>query len=145
MLPTDSEERKNIPIYSGVIQYFPDALAAVAALSKKGNDQHNPGSPLHWDRSKSGDELDALCRHIIDEDWDAVAWRALAHLQKTIEEEDPNAELRAELTADIKGRSISVEELTSTDTLYTNGWLETSGPVEDLAPKPGTITWKEDW
>ena len=85
MLPDDPEERKNIPLYSGVIAYFPDALAAVAKLSKKGNDQHNPGMPLHWDRSKSGDELDALCRHIVDGDWDAVAWRALAHLQKHLE------------------------------------------------------------
>jgi hypothetical protein len=86
VLPEDSAERKGIPIYSGVVAYFPLALAAVARLSKRGNDQHNPGSPLHWDRSKSGDELDALMRHIIDGDWDAVAWRALAHLQKQEEE-----------------------------------------------------------
>jgi len=81
-LPTDPAERKEIPVYSGCVNYFPLALAAVARLSKKGNDQHNPGTPLHWDRSKSGDELDAMMRHIIDGDWDAVAWRALAHLQK---------------------------------------------------------------
>jgi len=87
-LPTDAQERKDIPIYSGVIRYFPDALAAVAKLSKKGNDQHNPGMDLFWDRSKSGDELDAMMRHVIDEDWDAVAWRALAHLQKHLEKED---------------------------------------------------------
>jgi hypothetical protein len=84
-LPTDAKERKEIPVYSGVIRYFPDALAAVARLSKRGNDQHNPGAPLHWDRTKSGDELDAMMRHVLDEDWDAVAWRALAHLQKHIE------------------------------------------------------------
>jgi hypothetical protein len=49
---------------------------------------------LHWDRSKSGDELDALMRHLIDAgtiDTDGVrhsakvAWRALANLQKEIE------------------------------------------------------------
>ena len=84
-LPADSLERKAIPIYSGVIKYFPDALAAVAKVSQRGNDQHNPNSPLHWDRSKSGDELDAMMRHVIDEDWDAVAWRALANLQKQLE------------------------------------------------------------
>lgn len=82
VLPEDAQARKDIPIYSGCVAYFPLALAAVARLSKRGNDQHNPGSPLFWDRSKSGDELDALMRHIIDGDWDAVAWRALAHLQK---------------------------------------------------------------
>jgi len=84
----DPKGRKDIPVYSGVIKYFPHALAAVAKLSKAGNDQHNPGMPLHWDRSKSGDELDAMMRHIIDEDWDAVAWRALAHLEKELEHAD---------------------------------------------------------
>ena len=84
-LPEDAQERKGIPLYSGVIRYFPDALAAVAKLSKKGNDQHNPGMDLFGDRRKSGDELDAMMRHVIDEDWDAVAWRALAHLQKHLE------------------------------------------------------------
>lgn len=93
-LPTDAKERKNIPLYSGLIKYFPDALAAVAELSRIGNDQHNPGQPLHWDRSKSSDEHDALCRHL----WEAgtididgvrhstkLAWRALAALQKELE------------------------------------------------------------
>jgi hypothetical protein len=84
-LPTDAAERKGIPVYSGFIKYFPLAIAEVAKLSRKGNDQHNPGMPLHWDRSKSGDEKDAMCRHIIDEDWVNVAWRALANLQKELE------------------------------------------------------------
>ena len=95
-LPTDPNKRKGIPVYSGLIRYFPDALIAVAACSQKGNDQHNPGSPLHWDRSKSGDEHDALVRHLFESgtiDTDGirhsakVAWRALAALQKEIERE----------------------------------------------------------
>lgn len=95
-LPTDDNQRKAVPIYSGVLRYFPDALAEVARCSKAGNDQHNPGQPLHWDRSKSKDELDALTRHLIDAgtlDSDGqrhsakVAWRALANLQKEIEAE----------------------------------------------------------
>ncbi len=77
--------RKKIPLYSGVIKYFPDALVAVAKVSYEGNEQHHPGTNVHWDRSKSTDELDALMRHIIDEEWDKVAWRALAHLQKQLE------------------------------------------------------------
>jgi hypothetical protein len=94
MLPTNAQARKEVPIYSGVLKYFPDALAEVAVLSKVGNDQHNPGKPLHWDRSKSGDELDALTRHLMEAgtiDTDGmrhsakVAWRALANLQKEIE------------------------------------------------------------
>ncbi len=88
ILGLDPAERKAIPVYSGVVKYFPRALAAVAKLSKAGNDQHNPGKPLHWDRSKSGDELDAMMRHVIDEDWDAVAWRALAHCEKMLEAQD---------------------------------------------------------
>jgi hypothetical protein len=85
ILPTEAKQRKAIPVYSGVIKYFPDALVAIAQLSQRGNDQHNPGTALHWDRAKSGDELDALMRHLIEEDWVAVAWRALANLQKQIE------------------------------------------------------------
>lgn len=88
------EERKGIPIATGVIDYFPDAIAAVAQCSKVGNDQHNAGQPLHWAREKSGDESDALMRHFMERgtmDIDGVlhstkvAWRALAMLQKELE------------------------------------------------------------
>jgi len=98
-LPSDANARKNVPIYSGVLMYFPDALAEVAILSRIGNEQHNPGAPLHWDRSKSGDELDALTRHLMEAgtiDTDGVrhsakvAWRALANLQKELEDEYAN-------------------------------------------------------
>jgi hypothetical protein len=81
----DSKERKKFPVYSGFVNYFPKAMAAVCKLSFEGNEQHNPGTELHWDRSKSGDELDALMRHIIDEDWREVAWRAMANLEKQLE------------------------------------------------------------
>jgi hypothetical protein len=77
------------------LDYFPNALLAVAELSRIGNEQHNPGAPLHWDRTKSQDEADALLRHLIDRgkiDTDGVrhsakvAWRALALLEKEIED-----------------------------------------------------------
>lgn len=93
-LSTDAATRKATPIFSGVLRYFPDALAAVAELSRIGNEQHNPGEPLHWARSKSGDEYDALTRHLMEVgtiDTDGVrhatkvVWRALAGLQKEIE------------------------------------------------------------
>ena len=89
-----SENRKEIPIYSGVLMYFPDAIKEIAKTSFIGNQQHNPDKPLHWDRSKSGDELDALTRHLMQAgtfDTDGVrhsakiAWRALANLQQEIE------------------------------------------------------------
>ena len=87
-------DRKKIPVYSGVLKYFPDAIKEVARCSYRGNQQHNPNTKLHLDRSKSGDELDALSRHLLDAgtfDSDGirhsakVAWRALANLQKEIE------------------------------------------------------------
>ena len=87
-----AKDRKDTPVYSGVIKYFPDALKEIARASKIGNDQHLPGQPLHWDRTKSSDNEDALVRHLIDHgvnpmDDDGilhltkVAWRALASLQ----------------------------------------------------------------
>ena len=109
MRQTDAQERKNTPIYSGVLAYFPDAIAAVARVSKVGNDQHNPGAPLHWDRSKSTDEYDACTRHLVDrcagDEYDddgqrhmaKVAWRALAALQKEIE--NSNSQKSAETEA----------------------------------------------
>ena len=93
-----SAQRKAEPIYSGVLQYFPDALLAVSRVSKKGNDKHNPGQPLHWSRGKSNDHLDCVARHLItsdeiDEDGEThlahAAWRALAALQ--LLEEKKNA------------------------------------------------------
>jgi len=92
----NKQKRKQLPIYSGVLKYFPDALAEVSKVSLAGNEQHNPKQPLHWDRSKSTDELDALTRHLLEAgklDTDGIrhsakiVWRALANLQKEIEKE----------------------------------------------------------
>jgi hypothetical protein len=85
LFPEDSAERKTFPIYSGLLQYFPSALAAVANHSYKGNEKHNPGQALHHDRAKSGDEPDALVRHLMEGDLVGMAWRALAMLQKHLE------------------------------------------------------------
>lgn len=101
-LPTDYKARKALPICTGVMDYFPLALAEIAKLSKIGNDKHNPGMPLHWSKGKSTDHADCLVRHqlqrgTIDEDTVteefpdgllhdvAVAWRALAQLQIAME------------------------------------------------------------
>ena len=87
ILPQDSAARKMIPIYSGFVKYFPKAVAEVAHHSLIGGLQHGQAPDnIHWDRSKSGDELDALMRHIVEEDWVAVAWRAMANLEKQIEQ-----------------------------------------------------------
>jgi hypothetical protein len=65
-LPTDSQERKEIPVFSGVLKYAPAALAGVARISKAGNDKHNPGQPLHHARGKSTDHADCVVRHTMD-------------------------------------------------------------------------------
>lgn len=100
-----AQERKEHPIYSGFIKYFPKAMAEVAHLSKVGNDQHNPGMPLFWDRLKSRDELDALARHLTqagtrdtDGEWHdtKVAWRAMANLEKLLEREAEGQPTKAE-------------------------------------------------
>jgi hypothetical protein len=83
-LPSDAAERKTYPIYSGFITYFPHAIAAVSHLSYLGNQQHHPDKPLHWDKEKSSDERDAMMRHVIDGDWEQVAWRALANLERKL-------------------------------------------------------------
>lgn len=98
-LPHDAAARKQTPIATGVLAYFPDAVAEVAKVSYIGNEKHNPGEPLHWARDKSTDQMDAAVRHIMDylkgsrrdAEGNAVlaqaAWRLLAQLQLDTEQE----------------------------------------------------------
>lgn len=102
-LPTDSQERKNYPMLSGCLNYFPAALAGVSKVSKIGNDKHNPGQPLHHARAKSTDHGDCIVRHLTDVqdilarinrneapvsseelllEVSSLAWRALAYSQE---------------------------------------------------------------
>jgi len=96
LLPVDPEERKKIPLATGVLDYFPAALIEVAKVSHQGNEQHNPGEPLHWARGKSTDQADTIIRHFLERgkfDTDGMrhsaklAWRALALLQLELEAE----------------------------------------------------------
>ena len=99
-----SAERKEHPMYEGLLAYFPDALAMVSHVSWIGNEKHNPGEPLHHARGKSMDHLSCLVRHASTPyDNDTVmlpdgttrtfphlaeaAWRALAALQEYLERE----------------------------------------------------------
>lgn len=95
-LPTADADRKKLPIFDGVLKYFPNALLAVAEVSRVGNDQHNPGEPLHWAKDKSTDHFNTNIRHQIDHatgnryDIDKTrhlakaAWRILAALETDI-------------------------------------------------------------
>ena len=94
LLPNDARERKRIPLASGVLDYFTSALIEIAKVSQVGNDQHNPGQPLHWARGKSMDQSDTMLRHFVERgkiDTDGVrhsakmCWRALAILQEELE------------------------------------------------------------
>ena len=96
------KERKQTPIYQGVVKYFPLALGAISQVSRQGNIQHKTGDPdgeLIWAKHKSNDHLDCLMRHLCDVDTNPidddgihhdvkVAWRALAHLQIRLENEE---------------------------------------------------------
>jgi hypothetical protein len=96
LLSSDAKERKSFPIASGVLDYFTSALLEIAKVSYIGNQQHNPGEPLHWARSKSTDQSDTMLRHFMERgtlDSDGqrhsakMAWRALAILQLELEAE----------------------------------------------------------
>lgn len=85
-----------MPIARGVLGYFPRAMAAVANVSFVGNEQHNPGQPMHWNRGVSEDHADCLVRHLTEAgtlDADGlrhtakVAWRALALLESELEKQ----------------------------------------------------------
>lgn len=102
-LPTDSAARKRYPMASGLLDYFPDALAEVSYVSWVGNQKHNPGEPLHHARGKSMDHADCCMRHlqerggfdvvVIDgaehriRHTAALAWRAMALLQEELEQD----------------------------------------------------------
>jgi hypothetical protein len=95
VIDTDSATRKTYPMASGLLDYFPDALAEVAKVSYLGNQKHNPGEPLHHARGKSMDHADCIVRHLVGRggfdgelrESAALAWRALALLQEELENE----------------------------------------------------------
>ena len=100
MLPTNDKERKALPIFTFLTQYFPDVVVELTKLCVKGNIQHNPHLAPHdikWAREKSSDQLNTAFRHLFDHacgvkcDSDGVyhlakaIWRLSAELQLTIE------------------------------------------------------------
>lgn len=124
LIDADSATRKRYPMASGLIDYFPDALAEVASVSWAGNEKHNPGEPMHHARGKSMDHPDCIMRHLTERGgFDvieiagvphrvrhsaALAWRALALLQEELEAEFnlplPRGARAADRVADTKGK-----------------------------------------
>lgn len=95
-LPEDDALRQEFPMADGLLDYFPNALAEVARISKLAGDKHHPGAPLHWERGKSMDHRNKIVRHLIDSGKKdqygnrhsgGLAWRALALLQEELEAE----------------------------------------------------------
>jgi hypothetical protein len=101
-LPTDDKERKRLQLWTFMFEYFPDAWLAVVNVAVAGNEQHNPGQPLHWAREKSTDQMNTAFRHQWDygrgvkKDTDGqwhlakAIWRLMAQLQLDIEKERSN-------------------------------------------------------
>lgn len=115
----ESQKRKQTPVYSGVMMYFPDALDAVARQSWAGNEKHNPGEPLHWAREKSSDHMDCAARHMMTPDaidpetgethLTAAAWRILAALQIQQEKRARAHDIENEL-GEVIGKSVPLAE-----------------------------------
>lgn len=98
-LPTEDKARKALPLWTFLMEYFPDAWLAVANVAIAGNQQHNPGEPLHWAREKSTDQMNTAFRHMWDhgrgvpKDTDGqyhlakAIWRLSAELQLLVEKD----------------------------------------------------------
>ncbi len=84
IFPSGYAERKAIPIFTGVLDYFPAALIEVAKVSHAGNEQHNPGQPLHHARGKSMNQLDTALRHAMDSRYADLDSDGQYHLAKAI-------------------------------------------------------------
>ena len=136
-LPTDSAARKGIPLAEGLLYYFPAALARVAAVSKSGNDKHNPGQPMRHARGKSMDHADCIMRHLADAgtiDPDdgqrhtaKVAWRALALLQEELEREEGAPLPRNARLPDSGGTLVAERKWTAEELAILDGAPATGG------------------
>jgi hypothetical protein len=96
LLPHDSQERKELPLFDFLRTYFPRAFVELARFSKVANDKHNPGERMHWSKGKSQDHLNCVQRHLFEVGakdefgfWHDVAlfWRAGANLEMRLEAE----------------------------------------------------------
>lgn len=83
-LPTEAKARKDLPVYTYLTEYFLDALLAEVAVAVAGNEQHNPGEPLHWARGKSPDQMDCALRHMLDHKKNPIDTDGQYHLAKAI-------------------------------------------------------------
>lgn len=108
-LPTDDAERKGLPLWTFLMEYFPLAFLEVVRVAVDGDKQHkNEGGKIRWAREKSTDQLNTAMRHQFDygtgqtHDKDGRAhlakaiWRLSAQLQ--LDEEARLAALKPAFT-----------------------------------------------
>lgn len=98
-LPTDSQERMELPLWTVFMGYFPDVFLEIVKVSVQGNKQHAIGEELKWVRNVSADHMNKAFRHQFDygrgakRDVDGhyhlakAIWRLSAQLQLDIEED----------------------------------------------------------
>jgi hypothetical protein len=101
-VPTPAEQKAaKIPVWQGVLQYFPKALMAVGDVSRFGARKHNGGvMPTEWRRFPAPIYSDSLIRHLLAESQGEIkdpesgllhaahaAWNALARLEKLLDSE----------------------------------------------------------
>lgn len=91
-LPTASDARNALPIWDGLIAYFPDVWAEIAKVSVEGAKQHHLPK-LGWDTHVSTDHRNKVLRHMLDDAAGSVidtdgcyhlakaVWRLCAQLQ----------------------------------------------------------------
>lgn len=147
VFPTDAQQRKETPIFRGLLMYFPDACAEVAHVSYVGNEQHNPGQPMHWARGKSTDQEDCLVRHLMERgtrDVDGMrhsakaAWRALALLQLEIEAERcPEPVTNVQVVDPSSGHRLVVPKLPRRNLTFPDHIRHGRAPVEVAWGKGG--------
>ena len=82
--PTDAQERKSYAVFTGLLDYFPHACAAIGHHSFVSNEQHNAGESMHWAKEKSIGNGDQIVRHLMEGDLEAMAWRALELLERKL-------------------------------------------------------------
>ena len=138
-LSSDKQTRKDTPMARGLLDYFPDACAAVAHVSFVANEQHNPGEPMHWAKEKSTDHADCIVRHLVergtvDEDGlrhsAKVAWRALALLQVELDEAN---------------RTAGLSQLMNEPSVFDDSFQERIDRAQELASRVGYVSDEFGW
>jgi hypothetical protein len=157
VLPSNDEERKNLPIFKMVCNYFPKALREVTRVCVANNVRYNPDrkpADINWARGKSNDQLGSLFRHILESAADGLvfedlppevqaacgpgfehvyvlaeaAWRALAALELQIEEQEAQVAVPTGTEID----SQLMMEACAFGSLY----------PRDFCPCPGCTQWR---